>query len=338
MFDLIYRFPEQLNEALNLSLKVIAERKDFFKRIKESDQILVTGMGGSGIAGDIIFSLCYFLLKKPFLVIKDYQLPFFINNPSLSFVISYSGNTEETIFTYQQFKKINFPLIVITSGGILQNLAQKNDDLLFLLPPNYPPRQALAYLIIPILLTLSHLGIIPDLKKTIKKTITFLKAQRDKLNQIAKRNVKLLNQKIPYILASSYFYFPIALRWKNQLNENAKILAFCNYLPEQNHNEINAFPFLADFKNLLFIFLLKNPHTHKRNLLRTKFLLNLAKKEKIPLKLVEPFKRDNFKNIFSLIMLGDFISYHLALKRKVDPLKIELIEDLKIFLNKRSGV
>ncbi|MEO0130368.1 MAG: bifunctional phosphoglucose/phosphomannose isomerase [candidate division WOR-3 bacterium] len=334
MFNLIYHFPEQLKESLELSFQSLKERKSFLNKINNINQIIITGMGGSGIAGDITFSLSYPFLKYPLWVIKDYQLPFFGNKNSLYFIVSYSGETEETIFNYRQLKKMNIPLIVITSGGTLKNLSEKNNDLLFLLPPNYPPRQALAYLTIPILLTLSYLKIIPNCQSDIKKTILYLKEIREKLNKKAKRIIKSVENKIPYIIADSYPYFPIAYRWKNQFNENTKILAFYSYLPEQNHNEINALPFLEYLKNNLFTFILKNPISYKRNLLRINFLLKLLKEKKISHLLITPFSKNNFLNIFSLIMLGDFISYHWALKRKIDPLKIELIEDLKNFLTK----
>ncbi len=334
MFDLIYHFPEQLKESLEISLKSLREKRDFFKRISNISQIVITGMGGSGIAGDIVFSLSFPFLKYPLIGIKDYQMPSFCNKNSLSFVVSYSGETEETIYTYYSLKKKNLPLIVITSGGKLKTLSEKNNDLLFLLPKNYPPRQALAYLTIPILLTLSYLKIIPNCETPIKKTILYLKKIRKKLNEKAKRIIKSCENKIPYIIVDSYSYLPIAYRWKNQFNENTKILAFYSYLPEQNHNEINALPFLEDFKNNLFIFILQNPLSHKRNLLRINFLLKLLKDKKIFNLLITPFSKNNFLNIFALIMLGDFISYHWALKRKIDPLKIELIEELKKYLNK----
>ncbi|MCS7249952.1 MAG: bifunctional phosphoglucose/phosphomannose isomerase [candidate division WOR-3 bacterium] len=334
MFDLIYHFPEQLEEAFSLSFQLIKKRKDFLDKINNINKIIITGMGGSGIAGDIVFSLSYPFLKHPLIVIKDYQLPSFSNKNSLYFIISYSGETEETIFNYKELKKKNLPLIVITSNGSLKELSKKNGDLLFLLPENYPPRQALAYLTIPILLTLSYLKIIPDFKKDIEKTILYLKKIRKKLNEKAKGIIKIIENKIPYIIVDSYSYLPIAYRWKNQFNENTKILAFYNYLPEQNHNEINALPFLEAFKNNLFVFILKNPNSYKRNLLRIIFLLKILKEKKIANLLIKPFNKNNFLNIFSLIMLGDFISYHWALKREIDPLKIEVIDKLKNFLNK----
>lgn len=334
MFNLIYNFPEQLKEALKLSWELIRERKNFLNKINNVNRIIITGMGGSGIAGDIVFSLCYPFLKYPLIIIKDYQLPSFANKDSLYFIVSYSGETEETIFNYQQLKKIKLPLIVITSDGILKKLSEKNNDLLFLLPKDYPPRQALAYLTIPILSTLSYLRIIPNFKKDIEKTILYLKKMRKKLNKKAKGIIKLVENKVPYIIVDSYSYLPIAYRWKNQFNENTKILSFYNYLPEQNHNEINALPFLEELKNNLFIFILRNPNSYKRNLIRINFLLKLLKDKKISHLLIKPFHKNNFLNLFSLIMLGDFISYHWALKRKIDPLKIELIEELKNFLNK----
>lgn len=334
MFDLIYHFPEQLEESLNLSQQSIEKRKDFFNRINEINKIIVTGVGGSGIAGDIVFSLSYTFLKYPLIVIKDYQLPFFTDKNSLYFIISYSGETEETIYNYQQLKKKDLPMIVVTSDGKLKNLSEKNNDLLFLLPQNYPPRQALAYLTIPILSTLSYLKIIPNFTKEMKRTILYLKKIRNRLNEKAKKIVKLTENKIPYILTDSYSYLPIAYRWKNQLNENTKILAFYSYLPEQNHNEINAFPFLEDFKDKIFVFILINPYSYKRNLLRINFFKKLLRDIRIPNLIIMPFNKNNFINIFSLIMFGDFISYHWAIKRKVDPLRIEVIEKLKNFLAK----
>ncbi|MEO0086768.1 MAG: bifunctional phosphoglucose/phosphomannose isomerase [candidate division WOR-3 bacterium] len=334
MFDLIYHFPEQLEESLALTNQALKERKDFLDKINDIEKIVVVGMGGSGIAGDIVFSLTYSFLKSPILVIKDYYLPFFCNKKTLYFVISYSGETEETIFNYQQLKRNKLPLIVITAGGKLKVLAEKNQDLLFILPQNYPPRQALAYLTIPILLTLSRLAIIPNCQQEIEKTILYLKRMRKRLNERAKRITKLIENKIPYIIVDSYSYLPIAYRWKNQFNENTKILAFYSYLPEQNHNEINALPFLELLKDTLFVFLLKNPFSHKRNLIRINFLSKLLKENKVTHKIIPPISKNNFFNVFSLILFGDFISYHWALKRNIDPLKIELIENLKKFLAK----
>ena len=249
MYDVLKNFPKQMEEASKLG-------KDI-KISDKVDNIIITGMGGSALPGEILKSFFY-STSIPIFVNKGYSLPEFTNMRSLVFVISYSGNTEETIYAYRNALRKGAHIIVIASDGKLEELATKQRQILIKVPEGIQPRSAYAYLFLPILNVLMNSKIISDISGDIEKTINTLK--KPIFEERAKDIARKLEGKIPLIYSSDRLY-AIAYKWKIDFNENSKVHAFCNMLPELNHNEIVGYTnVIGDYH----VILIKDEDDHMR--------------------------------------------------------------------------
>ena len=335
MYDLIYNLPEQIYNASLLPINISSSTATQYRNI------VIAGMGGSGIGGEITKALLASSIKLPIMTIKDYELPAFVNRNTLLFAVSYSGNTEETLACFNKARRLGSHIIAITTGGQLLNKCKNHNIDHVKLPKGPSSRCAIGYLTIAQLLCLSKLGLIKKIDRDIKETIRVMSFERKKYNNLAKKLAKELIAKLPLVYASSFLLAPVAKRWQTQLNENAEIIAHSNVFPELNHNEIigitDPYPLVP-----LYYLLLIDPKSHKRNLLRINFTLEIIEKRiegKIRKKYLKfqkfaPDGKSDLARIFSLIMLGDLISYHLAHARKVVPESISAIDELK---NKLGG-
>ncbi|MFN7170073.1 MAG: SIS domain-containing protein, partial [Candidatus Omnitrophota bacterium] len=215
MLKLIKRF-DSLN-MLTLLKNFPNQCKDSFLQVKEIEipstycqfkQIVFSGMGGSAMGGEIIRSGYLYKINLPIFVIRNYMLPDFVNGETLFFACSYSGNTEETIASYQEAKQRKAKIIVISSGGILRELAEKDKFPFIEIPSGYPPRQALGYFVFTPLNILEKMKVISDLERELQETILVLEKLRDDnfSPEVKKKNVAwelalLLRNKFPVIYA-----------------------------------------------------------------------------------------------------------------------------------------
>lgn len=334
-YDLIYKLPEQIEDAYNIARKIEINLNE-----SKIHNIVIAGMGGSAIGGDILYSLTYDYLPVPMTIVKDYKMPNFINSSTLVFIVSYSGNTEETLSCLLTAKKKNCAIIGVTNGGEVLAYCHKHKINYVQLPKGLPSRAALGYLFIPLLVTLYKIGLISQKDFEISETIKVLINNRQKYQRGMQILAKQLVKRLPLIYATSTLFTAVAKRWQAQFNENAKILAHYNYFPELNHNEIVA---ITD--NQIFIpiynLILTDPKSHPRNLLRVKLTLQLIR-EKLNkqtrerffhYKEIFPDGKSDLARVFSLIMQGDLLSYYLALQRKIEPRLILPIDELKEKLN-----
>ncbi|MBU2634274.1 MAG: bifunctional phosphoglucose/phosphomannose isomerase [Nanoarchaeota archaeon] len=275
------KFPEQIKEAIKLKIKP-----------KHYDKILVCGMGGSGIAGYILRDL----LDIPVFIEQSYNIPKFIDKKTLVFVISYSGNTEETISMYKQVKRKTNNIIIITSGGKLGK--EKN---VIKVPEGLVPRRAIAYLFFTVWGSLGYKGV-----------------KLQKVNPLEAKNLaKKIHKKLFLIYISSKYY-SIALRWKDQINEDAKHLALINTLPEMDHNEIES-----DLTNC-YPLIIRTKDEHPRLKKKLNLTKNLIKADEFYLK-----GNTKLEKIFYGIQFGDYLALYLAELYKEDPSKYKYIEKLK---------
>lgn len=293
MEGILKEYPQQIKLALKVKKKI---SKDFNK-------ILVCGMGGSGIAGDVLSNL---MDNVPVFVNKNYTIPKFIDAKTLAFVISYSGNTEETIAAYKEVKKKTKNVVVITSNGKLFKLHKDA----VLVPQGLPPRTTLPFQLFAILKILNLKG--NNCIKIIEKFDT----------KKALRLAKKLKGKTPVVYASDK-YSSVVLRWKCQFNENSKTLSIANVFPEMNHNEIQA-KFPKNFK----VILLRDKEDHKRVKKRMDIFKTFVK----DVEEVEIKGADYLSKIMYAVYFGDYLSYYLAIENKVDPFDIKIIEKLKKLL------
>lgn len=317
MRSIIYSMPEHIVTATNLIPRCGSCKKKFTR-------IVVCGMGGSGISGQILKVL---YPQIPIISNRDYSVPEYCIKNTLGILISYSGNTEETLSNYALLLKRNADMVIISSNG---ELLKKKCRLKITIPAGLPPRGALGYLFTPLPLLLYRFRFTHhNPQKDLISLATFLKKQRDVIEKHAQQLSKKFTNKLPIIYANSQQFLPVAIRWQCQLNENAKIMAHTNIIPEMNHNEIVGFGRPQSInKNLLLIFL-NDPKAHPRNKIRVDIVKEIIKKKGTNVIHIEPKGTNHLQRIFWTIMLGDFISYYCATREGIDPMPVKRIDYLK---------
>lgn len=325
MIELIYNLPEELKAAWR-----IAEECPL-PRLRPPRSIVISGMGGSGIGGELLQGLLLRRSALPVAVVKDYDLPRLADRESLFFAVSFSGDTEETISGYEQALQLRCPRIVISSGGRLSALARQHRDPVITIPalPGCPPRAALAYLFTPLLVTLCRFRLIPDLRSDLREAIRVLSQCRNRFRVRARSLARELRERVPVIYSTSRLLDPVANRWRCQFNENAKVFAHVNSFPELDHNEIVGMGQPRPFSRLAYLLVLSDPEAHERNQLRVELTLEILKKDYAEARLVTPDGKSDLARVFSLIMFGDLTSYYLAAERGVDPMPVRRISELK---------
>ena len=316
MREIIYSLPEQIAEAAQYVPDLSFDR--------HYDRVLICGMGGSGISGELLAAV------YPAINIvssKDYDIPAFVGNNTLAILVSYSGNTEETLSNYRQLSRNKMDTVIISSNGKLYAKKSKHK---IRVPKGLPPRGALGYLFTPLPIILYHARLIgEDPRKELDGLSNFLCKKREGIEKKSRRLAKKLVGKLPILYADSSTFVPVANRWRCQLNENAEILVHCNVIPEMNHNEIVGLGRPKKFNDDTILVFLNDPGAHPRNKLRRRLLKVLVKKELRCMMDIDPQGRSTIQRMFWTIMLGDFISYYLALEIGVDPMRVDRIEHLK---------
>ncbi len=273
--------------------------------------IVIAGMGGSGIAGRI-FSEMY--SAKPVFVCDDYHIPEFVDENTEFIAVSYSGNTEETISAAEEAIKKGAKVHAITSGGHLSDLGIDT----IRIPGGLQPRSAVGYLTMPIINTF-----IRPKHEDIEEAADLL-SDLDKNNTVQENIATEIfaGRRIPVIYGSSP-YRSVAYRWKTQFNENAKVLAYSNYFSELNHND--TMPLRDTYRKDEFYFMaFDSPDERIRKRMEVTQKITGTSFKKIEVKGSSLIAR-----IFYLIHFGDYVTYHLARIRGVDPQDVSAIEDLK---------
>ena len=328
MVDRILGFPDQLEDANR-----IASDRQLGLSHNGISNICLTGMGGSGISGEVIACCLADKLSIPFLVNRHYSLPNFVQENSLVFVSSYSGNTEETLSSYEEAHRRGAKIICITSGGELAERARANKHPVFSIPSGYLPRAALGYLSVPLLYGLHYAGLISGPGPEISETTTLLRKLAEKYhpsagNNAAKQISRTLQGKVPLVYAAAP-NLAIVVRWRGQLAENSKVLAFSNVFPELNHNEIMGWGPLDSVNKHFQIIYLKDRADHAKIRKRMDVTKVILEEQTAPVVEVESQGESLLARMFSLIFLGDMVSIYLAALNQVDPSPIGHIDYLK---------
>ena len=309
MLKVIEEFAQQCKIALGLPKGMSVSGK--------VDNIVIAGMGGSAIGGDILRSMSS---KIPVFVVRDYNLPDFVSENTLVFAVSYSGNTEETISAFEDAQRKKAKIIAVTSGGLISTMAKK----VIKVPQGIMPRAALGYLFFPMLGVLVNSRLIAVSDDEIKEMLDVLSDVeyfKAKGQEIAQK----INSRTPLIYSSELLK-PVAYRWKTQLNENSKVASFCHSFSELCHNEIVGYQ-TAKRDRFVSIFirdLQDNERIKKRMNITKDIILTKVDVEEVFTKGGSLLAR-----MFFAIYLGDFASYYLALSNKIDPTAVSVIENLK---------
>lgn len=298
--------------------------------------LTVSGMGGSALPVNLIRAYTHSLFKNH----KDYH-PFetYINRyyslppeaeteNSLNLIASYSGNTEESISSLEELRKLNIPFIGLASDGKIEELCQKYNSPFVKLPipyPNYQPRMGTGYFFGVIIQILINQGLLPDISSDLieksSKFHSFMSEYEEKGKTLARKLVG----KTPVIYASPK-YKPVAMVWKIKMNENAKTPAFWNFFPELNHNEMVGF---TNPQAKFFLIMLKDQEDNPRNLKRYEATKQLLSGKGIESEIIEMDGEDVFSKMFLSISLADWTSYYLALEYNQDPTPVDMVEELK---------
>lgn len=338
MLKLIETFPEQASEAASIGGKF---RLPDSYRVNYSN-IVCAGLGGSAIGADIMRSYVADESTTPVFVCRNYTLPNFVGRQSLVIVASYSGNTEETISAYKDAKARGARIIAMTSGGEIARMAKSDSNACVIIPPGLPPRCALGYSFFPLLTLMSKIGVINDKTKDIKEAINTLTSLNKKLigadipekNNPAKRIASSLHGKYAIIYSAQDHIDCVITRWRGQIAENSKALASTHVFPEMNHNEIvgweNPKKMLKDFT----VIILRDKSDHPRTSKRIDITKIIIEKKAGRILEVESLGSGLLARVFSLIYIGDFVSYYLAILNKRDPTPVESVMYLKTELGK----
>jgi glucose/mannose-6-phosphate isomerase len=311
----------------------LAESIDTSRISKEAiDKVIITGMGGSSIAGLLLKG--YLCDDKVNLTIsQDYSLPKWADEKTLIIACSYSGNTEETLSAFKDARRKNCLIACVTAGGKLEEYARVSRIPTILLPSNYQPRAAMAVQFFAMLRLLEKLRLAGHHLHDTAKLREELKLQLPTLEKSAIALSEKLAGRIPIIYSSTRFG-AVGYRWKCQFNENSKIAAFNNYLSELNHNELAGFESLNGNYHAIF---LRFEDDHRRMQQRITLTKDILLKKGIPSTDIGIRGTTALGKLFSAILLGDLTSYYLALRLKVNPSKVTVIEDFKRVLGPFVG-
>lgn len=333
--------PEQFERAWQY-----AQNLPLSDDLAKVEQIVICGMGGSAIGGDVMAAFAAERIALPITINRSYTLPgWVLDDKTLVIASSYSGNTEETLSAYAQATESGAQVLGITTGGQLGEQLAANNQIAWLFPDEIGhPRAAIGWSVSLLLALIWRLGWVEGLDEEFASAVARLKAERDLLkadvalaDNPAKRISTALEGKLPMFVAAGAFE-PIARRWKGQFNENANTAAIFETLPEMNHNAVVGVEYpTAGIENLAAIFIASEVVDHPRVFLRHQLTAQLMRDAGIVTEIVEPVGETLLEKILTAIQLGDYLSFYTAMLYDVDPAIIAPIKSLKQAL-KEHGV
>ncbi len=326
MKTLISNFSKQLTEAINIGCNA-----NLSPSMQKISNVLICGLGGSGIGGSIVSELVIANANVPINVSKGYFIPAFVNENTLVIISSYSGNTEETLNCMELAIAKKAKIVCVTSGGKVQELAKSNGYDCIMIPGGMPPRSCLGYSLTQLFFILDfHKIITNDFKAELEAAIKLIDQEENNIITEAKNIAKKLKDKTPVIYATTYNE-GIAIRFRQQLNENAKILCWHHIIPEMNHNELVGWTQKNDNLSVL-IFLDKDEYS--RNMARVEINKEIIKKYAFNITEIYSKGISAIEKAIYFIHLGDWISVLLAEFRGVDAVEVNVINHLKSALSK----
>ena len=335
MLDRLHEFPEECRRALDMAKKFALPES--FRKVQK---IVVLGMGGSAIGGDLVASLSETESPVPLQVYRGYHLPAYVDSRTLVVASSYSGNTEETLTCFEQSLARGAQNLAITTGGRLLELARDRKVPAFTYNYQSPPRAALPYGFVTLLCFMQRLGFltnvgtgiedIPSLLATYARTIDENCAEP---GNIAKQVARSLHKKIAVIYGAELLA-EVAHRWKTQINENSKAWAFYEIIPEMNHNSVVGYEFPSDLKKDIFVVMIESQFLSDRIRIRLGVVKRLLSNAGVAFREVAGVGDAAIANVMSLVLLGDYVSYYLAFLNGIEPEPVRAIDYLKAQLGR----
>ena len=295
--------------------------------------LVVAGMGGSAIGGQLARAILGDHASRPLLAARAYGLPPWTTPDTTVLCASYSGNTEETLACYEAAGVIGAQRVVVTSGGKLAELARADGVPVVPVAGGFQPRAAVAYMTVAVLQVAALCGVGPGMNSELDVVADHLEelviewGPEGAADGLAKRLARQLHGTVP-IVAGAGLTTPIAYRWKTQINENAKMPAYAQELPELDHNEIVGWAAASELGRFSAVFL-DDCDTHPRVKERIELTSRLITPGAVGVHRVESRGQTTVERVFSLILLGDLVSVYLAALRGVDPANVEVLDRLK---------
>ncbi len=321
MKSFIEQFPKQLEEA-----HANASELQLTNNHKTIQHVAILGLGGSAFGGELVKNYSEKLLEVPITIIRDYNIPKSINTNTLVIASSYSGNTEETLSAVQESIQANAFIVCLTSGGKLLEIAKKLHFPYILFPSDYPPRAAAGFSFISKITILHKLGLIPDFKQDFQETVHILKHFNDL--ELAHKISQSFYNKIP-VIYSSPSNESIAIRLRQQIEENAKQLCWHHVIPEMNHNELVGWELPLQALQNTHVLIIRDPNDHPKIQLRMDFVQQKLASKNVSVTELHLIGNNKMAKLIYGLHLSDWVSYQLALLNNVDPLPVKVIDELK---------
>ena len=326
MNDYINDFTNHLREAMEIGNASALKKSD-----KKFSNILICGLGGSGIGGTIVNDIVSPFSNIPILATKDYSIPNFVDENTLVIASSYSGNTEETIYALEKCRSRNAEICIITSGGKLKITAEENNYNHILIPGGQPPRAMFGYAFTELFYVLNHYRIIDDsFKSDFENSISLLDLEKENMQKEAMDLAKKMYQKTPVIYVANGFE-GVAIRFRQQINENSKMLCWHHVVPEMNHNELLGW---RTNVNDLAVVYFRNKCDYDRNQIRMDINKKVISEYTTNITEIWSKGESKIENTLYHISLGDWVSWYLSEMNNVDAIEIDVINFLKGELGK----
>ena len=321
MKRLIEQFTYQIEEGIKIS-----QNTTLAPISNPIHNIVIAGLGGSGIGGTIVQDLLFHESKLPITVIKDYFVPAFVNENTLYIVCSYSGNTEETLEGLQVAQAQKANIVAITSGGTLENIAQQHHFPYVLIPAGNPPRASLMYSLTQLLFIVHHYGILKENPTTtLQKAVTLLRKEETAILEETQKVASLLADRIPVLYVGAG-YEGVTIRMRQQINENSKMLAWHAVIPEMNHNELVGW---TEKQSNLAVLFLRNEEDYYRTLSRMDFCKQLIDSHCDTVLDIYSKGDTVLERTLYWVYWGDWLSWFLSEQKQVDAMSVNIINKLK---------
>lgn len=328
MWQKLCDFPEHWSESMKLTqnLEWTFEKE----RIRN---VCFSGMGGSAIGADLLKGYAVQQIPVPVELVRDHALPGWVDTRTLFVCCSYSGNTEETLSAFHEARKRGAQIVVFTSGGKLLVEASREGLDYVKLPAGFSHRAALGYSFVPLFRLFQYLEYLTEGDEALEETAQLLRRQVKLFSQLeanpALSLARELTDTLPVIYSGSRLLDAVNLRWRMQLEENAKTLSFGNQLPEMTHNEIVGWDQIAHLTGRLSVLFLQDSEDDPRIQQTTTIIMDLIRDHTVYMSSIQSFGNSRLARQFSLVQMGDWVSLYLALLQGTNPTPVAKIELLK---------
>jgi len=321
--------PKHYKEALRMANKVAIN-------YSKPKAIIVAGMGGSAIGGELLKDWGRDNVKVPIEICREYSLPAYADDKTLAFILSYSGETEETLNAFLEAVKKKCMIICVSSGGALSDFTENMGFPNLRIPAGLPPRAALPYLFAPLLIFMEKLGLVSEVEGEVSDAINVMEQvclenspERPLMENFSKKLAADVNGTVPVIYGFS-FYRSVAQRFKQQFNENSKVPSKWEVFPELNHNEVVGWERAEMFTKHFSTILIRDKNESEEIRRRIEFTKELALNRTAGVYEVWSRGESKLSKMISALLIGDFTSIYLAILRGIDPTPVETINRIKM--------